>query len=919
MLNRHDISIPKLCYQEIIAAFILLAVTVLLQPTIAFQQEIPLDSDSVLFFYPLRALHSDETVGYWNPYLFCGFPRDANPQSQLLYPPNMIFQLVSTQTGYAMLLIGHLWLGSVLMYALLRCCGLKWMVSLFGGTVFLASTFWQCKITNLGLLEGIAWMPGILLCIVAALQYQSYRMAAAASIFLALLMLAGVPHTFVYCQILILILMTTYCYSHHNWKFFGCSYVLLNSLAIGITTGMWLPAYIYSKETQRVQIPLQDALVGSIGWIDIWKSFLGGLAQPGIQRSDPWEGTCYIGITALIFVALGWKQIAKSFRLGLLLSFLLAMILTTGGQGLLFPLFYMTVPGWSFLNLPNRALVICAIILPIFAAFGLHGFLKLKAITKRQKQSIIIATLILMLSAVTWQLINPWAFTTLRYAALTSTFMPGSLSEEAWAWFNACFWSGITGICLSLYIYKYMREWVLIICLLILIIVQSIQYSQRLFLQTADPNELFHANTFEPSNNYDRITAYSPLIDIESDVRGASVYAFGMYRLPEVYGWHEIQGYDPMYPKRYGELIRAWSGTPKNSDPTRIIRMSDISKPMLDFYGVKYLVGDPGQRLIYAGNTVLSEPQVITAKLPETDSLKKISFRWLLTNAFQVPNKMPIGTVRIHSGTQTIEEFPIRAGEHIANYITEREGQYARHKETDVYRWFPLPSLEGYTRVNQYRAVYDVESNEVIDSISIEMTARGINFVILQMNAVVNDDMGLELIQKNEIAPIYQNPETTYPVYFSDNAQSDPNMTDYQSYVNGQKQEQSPLILLHDAIDLSQLKNFSEDLDGQILSYQREQSDTIQIQTQLNKSAFMVIPENHSPYWNATIDGNPVEILRVNHTFMTVITPPGEHEISIRYVPVLFYAGCIIGCISLLITLFIILKPGSRKHEPANP
>lgn len=212
MLNNHKIGIPSLKTTDLLSVTVLLVITVLLQPTIALQQEIPLDSDSILFFYPLRALHSDDSVGFWNPYLFCGFPRDANPQSQLLYPPNLIFQFVSTQMGYAMLLIGHLWLGAMLMYMLLRCCGLQWMISLFGATVFLASTFWQCKITNLGLLEGIAWIPGILLCLMASIQHQSYRMASAVSVFLALMMLAGVPHTFVYCQILILIIMAAYGY-----------------------------------------------------------------------------------------------------------------------------------------------------------------------------------------------------------------------------------------------------------------------------------------------------------------------------------------------------------------------------------------------------------------------------------------------------------------------------------------------------------------------------------------------------------------------------------------------------------------------------------------------------------------------------------------------------------------------------------
>lgn len=904
MLNNHKISIPPFQSMDGISALALLLLTVLLQPHIALFREIPLDSDSILFFYPLRALHSQENLGFWNPYLFCGFPRDANPQSQLLYPPNLIFQLVSTQTGFAILLIGHLWIGACLMYLLLRSGGLKWKTALFGAAVFLASTFWQCKITNLGLLEGIAWFPGILICTFCANENRSYRMAAVGSIFLSLLMLAGVPHTFVYCEILLLCITLSYGYIQKNWKFLFCSYILMNLLAVGITAGMWLPAYYYSYETQRVQIPLQDALAGSLPWVDLWKAFFGGLAQPGIQRSDPWEGTCYIGITALLFVALGWKQFAKPVRTGLLAAFIFALFCTAGSQGLLFSLLYFSIPGWSFLNLPNRSLLLCAIILPIFSAYGLHGFLKQKAITAQQKQTVLTATAVLLLSACIWMMINPWAFTLLRYSALTTTFQPNSLSEESWAGFNFCFWAGMTGVCLTLYIYKYMREWVLLICLFLLVLFQSMQYSQRLFLQTVNLKPLLLNNTLDSDTK--RVVAFSPLIDIESDVRSKQIYLFGMYRMPEVYGWHEIQGYDPMYPKRYSELIRAWSGIPQNSDPTRIIRLHEISKPMLDFFHVDALIGFPKQKLIYAGNTVLSEPQVIYAKLSEPDKLKKISFRWLLTNAFQTPNKMEIGKVRIHNGSETLEEFPILTGENIANYITMMDGQRARHREADVYRWFPLPSMRGYTKVNQYSAVYDINSQEIVDSISVELSISNLQLVILQMNAVMDDDMGLHFAPPDEIAPLFENSNTSYPAYITNRISTHENVNQFVNELKLKPEFINKTVWLDSEPDLD-IPN--ESISAFIKMFKRENSDQFMIETSSNQNALLVLSENYSSNWKASVDEQPVPVIRANYSFMAVPIPSDAHTITLQYIPTTFYIGCGIGCISLLIALWLIVVP----------
>jgi hypothetical protein len=78
---------------------------------------------------------------------------------------------------------------------------------------------------------------------------------------------------------------------------------------------------------------------------------------------------------------------------------------------------------------------------------------------------------------------------------------------------------------------------------------------------------------------------------------------------------------------------------------------------------------------------------------------------------------------------------------------------------------------------------------------------------------------------------------------------------------------------------------------------------------------FLVLAYTHYPGWQATLDGDPVEILRANYAFSAVPVPSGEHEVVLEYRPVSLTAGSIITSLALL-TILIILVRRSRSTDP---
>ncbi len=384
--NHSVCSIPKLNRHDAAAFVIICLASMLINFSITFKGWLPFDADTLLFFYPLRSLHSDPATGFWDSYMFCGFPRDANPQSQILYLPNLIFQVFSTHAGYILMLIGHYILGGVFMYVFLRGTRLSPFSALFGALAFLLSTFWRCKVTNLGLLEGQSWLPALLYFYVLSLDRKWWIPSLAAAISFSMIILAGVPHTVVYSFTLVLMITIVFgFFGDVPFKTWLSSLFTFLAASALLTIGTWLPALLYAPETQRTMLQLNEALAGSLGWNEIWRVILGGLSQPDISRADPWEGTCYLGATALFFIPLGWRYMAKPLRYSFTLASLFALLCTLGREGGLYVLLYNYVPGWNFLNLPNRSLILLAVSLPIFVGFGLEKFLSFEYYTQKIK------------------------------------------------------------------------------------------------------------------------------------------------------------------------------------------------------------------------------------------------------------------------------------------------------------------------------------------------------------------------------------------------------------------------------------------------------------------------------------------------------------------------------------------------------
>lgn len=86
----------------------------------------------------------------------------------------------------------------------------------------------------------------------------------------------------------------------------------------------------------------------------------------------------------------------------------------------------------------------------------------------------------------------------------------------------------------------------------------------------------------------------------------------------------------------------------------------------------------------------------------------------------------------------------------------------------------------------------------------------------------------------------------------------------------------------------------------------RDEPDRVEVATQADGAALLVLADNFYPGWKAAVDGRPAEIYRTNHTFRGVVVPAGAHRVEFTFNP----AGLVEGFWIYLATLALLAAYG---------
>ena len=85
----------------------------------------------------------------------------------------------------------------------------------------------------------------------------------------------------------------------------------------------------------------------------------------------------------------------------------------------------------------------------------------------------------------------------------------------------------------------------------------------------------------------------------------------------------------------------------------------------------------------------------------------------------------------------------------------------------------------------------------------------------------------------------------------------------------------------------------------QILST-KTQRESVMVETSATAPSLVIFAQAHAPGWRATVDGQPVPLMKANYAFQAVLVPAGTHRVELRYRDRFLGTGALLSGFSLL-------------------
>lgn len=544
-------------------------------------------TDPVRQQYPWKNLvitaEKNLTLPLWNSYNFAGTPLLANFQSGALYPLNLLFFIFPFSLSWSILIFLEPLLAGLFLYFYLDSINLNKSASFLGAISFSFSGFFISWLEWGTILNTALWLPLVLLSFDKILKQPRVRaLPIWYLIFVASLVFsffAGHLQTFFY--------LFVFCFFYAFVKLLlfkkkSKSLIVLPVLLLivfAVTAIQWLPTFKFIVLSGR---NLDIVNWNDPGWFIPWQNLIQFVAPDffgnpatlnyyGIWNYAEFIG--YVGILPLLmaFFALFFRRDKKTFFFGA--AFLLSLLLALPTIISKLP-FKLDIPFIST-SQPTRLLFITDFSISVLAAFGFDYFISLK--NKKQ--------VLFILGIFAFIFIVLWSFVLIFHGSLI-TVDNLRIAKQNLVLPTILFIVNV--IILLLFIFysgKFNAKLLsLLTCLILVVTVADLFRFGWKFDSFTKKEYLF------PSSS---VTSFlqnqkQPFRVISTDSKIFPPNFSIMYNL------QTLDGYDPLYLKRYGELMAASGrGEPNIMPPfgfNRIITPQDPSSRIYDLLNVQYIL-----------------------------------------------------------------------------------------------------------------------------------------------------------------------------------------------------------------------------------------------------------------------------------------------------------------------------------------
>jgi hypothetical protein len=334
-------------------------------------------------FYPLHYFAGNEwwhgRVPLWNPYIAAGYPYQADVQTAVFYPLNLF---VSFLTGWHGLpFVALEWqlaldyaLGATFAFLFARQLTGNVMAAMISGIAFALSGFLTSyPMQQMPILESAVWLPLILFFIERAVgQTGRWRTInfALAGVAVGISILGGHPQTCMYIAYLVLAYFLYRAIGGRlPWRSIVFGLAMVACVGFAIAAVQVLPTLEFFRLSTRGGA-LDYAMASSGYTLD---------SMPGLLL-DGWmrETALYIGAPALVLALAAWLR-PRGQVFFWSATVVVALLVSLGGHGFLYPLLFTVAPGFSLFQDQERVMIVFSMAISILCALGCQSLIDLRS------------------------------------------------------------------------------------------------------------------------------------------------------------------------------------------------------------------------------------------------------------------------------------------------------------------------------------------------------------------------------------------------------------------------------------------------------------------------------------------------------------------------------------------------------------
>lgn len=525
--------------------------------------------DVVTQIYPWKKITVDSwkqgQIPLWNPYSFSGTPHAANYQTAVFSPVNLLYVILPFLEAWSVSILLQPLLASIFMYFLLRSLDRSKEASLIGSIAFMFCGFFTVWMAYGTLGWAVLWLPLLLAVVRMHIKKRSWRYLAIISVSLMLSFFSG------HFQMSVYVLLATVAFIIHQ-SFIAKQMRSGIELTVAVVLGLMLsapqilPSLDAYSQSVRSELFTQG---GGIAWQYLITIFAPDFYGNPVTRND-WFGyyaewASYIGVAPLLLAV--YAMVRRTKQVGFFLGLAVISFLIATPSPINAFVVWLKIPAIST-SYAARIVVLASFSLAVVGAYGLDG---LREDWEKKKLSSVLRFAIMtgLFLIVLWAIvliIRPFPIDKLLIAK-RNLFLPTGLT---------------VGFVLLMFVgfiskWKYSKH-AAVLLLVVFTTADMLRYSTK--WMPFDPREYVY-----------------PEVDILSFLKKNVGFEriFGNLggEVTNGFAFFGIEGYDAVYQKRYGELIRATSEgkiiTPERS-VVQFAKIATYSEQVLQLLGVRYLV-----------------------------------------------------------------------------------------------------------------------------------------------------------------------------------------------------------------------------------------------------------------------------------------------------------------------------------------